>query len=145
MASLTSFSQNQIIDALFRGQPLGAPGTYYVALVTVNGDATAAGTEVVSGGYARSAITTSLAEWAGTQGAGTTAASSGTSGETSNNALIGFPAPTANWGTVVGVELWDAPTGGNRWAFGALPSSVVVNSGAPAPTFPASSLVFQIG
>lgn len=95
------------------------------------------------GSYARVAITSSLANWAGTQGAGTTTASSGSSGQTSNNNTITFPAPSANWGVVAMVGLYDASTTGNLLTWGAMTTPKTVNSGDPAPSFAAAALVYQ--
>lgn len=145
MAAWTDYAENKIVDAVFRGQPLNAPATFYVGLfTTADNDAGAARVEVSGGSYARVAITSSLANWAGTQGAGTTVASTGTTGTTSNNNSITFPAPTATWGSIVGLGLFDAPTGGNEWAYGALNTPKTVNSGDAAPAFLASTLSIQI-
>lgn len=145
MAAWTDYAENKIVDAVFRGQPLNAPATFYVALyTTADNDAGSTRVEVSGGSYARVAITSSLANWAGTQGAGTTVASTGTTGTTSNNNTLTFPTPTANWGTIVGMGLIDAATGGNEWAYGALSTPQTVNSGATAPTFPAAALSFQV-
>jgi hypothetical protein len=144
MASVTNYAQNKLIDALLRAQSLSAPATFYAALYTVAPTATSgSGTEVTGGAYARQAITSSLANWAGTQGAGTTVASTGTSGTTSNNAQIQFPVATASWGTVVDLALLDALTAGNMWMFGTLGSSLAVSTGGQ-PTFAAATLTFSI-
>lgn len=154
MPAWSDFAENKLIDFLFRGQALGitgasagagsGPTTLYVALFTVSPTDAGGGTEVTGGSYARVAVTSSLANWAGTQGAGTTAASSGTSGQTSNNNPVTFPSPTANWGTVVAVGVYDAATGGNLVAWGALTTGKTVNNGDAAPTFAAGALQFQI-
>jgi hypothetical protein len=145
MAAWTDYAENKIVDAVFRGQPLNAPATFYAALLTTaDNDAGTARVEVSGGSYARVAITSSLANWAGTQGAGTTVASTGASGTTSNNIAIQFPAPTANWGTVVGMSLFDAATGGNEWVYGALATPKTINSGDGAPSFTIGSLSIQI-
>lgn len=154
MTALTDTFENKLIDFLFRGQALGitgasaaagsGPTNLYVGLFTVNPTDGTAGTEVSGNAYARVAVASSLANWAGTQGAGTTAASSGTSGTTSNNGVITFPTPTpSGWGTVVGFGIFDASSGGNLLAFGALTTSKTINPGDPV-TFPAGSLTFQI-
>src|SRR5690606_21366039 len=98
MAAFSNYLENKIVDWLFRGQAYTPPSTIYVGLLTAAPDDTDGGTEVTGGSYARVAVTSSLTNWAGTQGAGTTAASSGTSGTTSNNSAITFPTPTASWG-----------------------------------------------
>lgn len=144
MSALTNYAENKIVDALLRGQALGAPATFYVALFTVDTSDAGGGTEVAGGGYARVAIACSLGNWAGTQAAGSTTASTGTGGTTSNNIVITYPAPTANWGQVTGWALFDAATGGNPWMYSALTTPKTVNNGDAAPSFPIGALTFQI-
>ena len=127
--ALTDFAENRIIDALFRGQALGAPATWWVALYTSACSDSAAGTEVTGGSYARASLGASLANWAGTQSAGSTTASSGTGGQTSNNTVINFATPTANWGVVTHIGLVDASTAGNVWVCVALGASRTIESG----------------
>jgi hypothetical protein len=136
--------QNALIDSLLRGQPLAAPATWYVALVTTLGNANAAGTEVSGSGYARASVSSSFSTWSGTQGGGSVLASSGTSGMVSNNGDIFFPAPTGDWGTVLGYELWDQPSGGNRWLSGKLSSSVSILNGSGARRFAAGALTISM-
>ena len=141
MAALSNYLENKLVDQIFRGQAYTFPTTTYLALYTVTPTATAgSGTEVTGGAYARVAVTGSLANWAGTQGAGTTVASSGTSGATSNNIVITFPAPTAAWGVVTGFSIMDALTAGNELFYGALTVSKTVNNGDSAPSFAAAAL-----
>lgn len=154
MAAMTDFLENKLIDFLFRGQALGitgasaaagsGPTSLYLALYTSNPTDSTAGTEVSGGSYARVAVSSTLANWAGTQAAASTSASSGTSGTTSNNGTITFPAPTANWGTITGFGILDASTGGNLLLYGALTTSKTVNNGDAAPSFAAAALTFQI-
>lgn len=144
MGALTNYFENKLLDLLLRGQSYTPPATLYIGLDTVVGDETGGGTEVSGGSYARVAVSASLAAWAGSQGTGTTAASSGTNGTTSNNAAITFPAPTANWGKVVGFRVWDSATGGNALIYQALTTEKTINSGDAAPVFNAGSLTIQI-
>lgn len=146
MSSLTNYAENKIIDALFRAQPLGAPATWYVGVMSDVADAEAGTlTEITGGGYARVAVTASLAAWAGTQAAGSTTASSGTNGTTSNNAAITFPPPTGNWSAqATHLALFDASSGGNAWAIGTLAAPKTVNNGDPAPSFSAAALTFAL-
>jgi hypothetical protein len=154
MSAWSDTAENKLIDWFFRAQAIGlngataaagtGPATLYVALLTAAPSDAGGGTEVSGGSYARVAVTSSLANWAGTQGAGTTTASSGTSGTTSNNNAITFPAPTANWGVVTHAAIYDASSGGNLVAWSALSASKTVNNGDAAPSFPAGSLTFQI-
>lgn len=142
--ALTNYAENKLTDALWRGQALGAPATWYVGLDTVACSETGGGTEVTGGSYARVGVAASLAAWAGTQSAGSTVASSGTGGATSNNGAISFPAPTANWGQVVSFRVWDASTGGNAWICQTLTTAKTINNGDAAPSFNAGSLTIQL-
>lgn len=147
-AATSNYFQNKTIDSFFRAQTPVTPATIYIELATSSATAQACGTEVSGGSYARQAVTSALANWAGTQGAGTTTASSnatGSSGTTSNNNAITFPAPTATWGTVVAFCGMDAPTGGNLLFYAPLTTPKTVNNGDAAPSFAAGALTFTIG
>lgn len=144
MAALSDYLENKIIDWLLRGQAFTAPATVYVGLYTATPSDSGGGTEVSGGSYARVSVSSSLSNWAGTQSAGSTTASTGTGGTTSNNAAVTFPAPTANWGTVTHVGIFDAASAGNLLAWGALTTSKTVNNGDAAPSFAAGSLQIQI-
>jgi hypothetical protein len=137
------------------------PGTYLAAVGEVITDGTAvfteqtaaldAGTyvEVTGGSYARVAVTASLANFAGTQGAASTVASTGTSGTTSNNVAITWPLPTAQWhptgGMIVGVVAFDASTAGNPWNWSMLNAPKSVNNSDPAPSIAAAAWTNTIG
>jgi hypothetical protein len=144
MAALSNHLENKVIDQLFRGQAYTFPTTLYVGLFTAAPSDTGGGTEVSGGSYARVSVTASLANWAGTQASGSTTASSGTSGTTSNNIAVTFPSPTANWGSVTHVGIFDAATAGNLLIHGALTIAKTVNNGDSGPTFQASALSFQL-
>lgn len=142
--AMTDYAENKVIDFLLRGQTLTPPTTFYYALYTTCPTDSAAGTEVSGGSYARVGVTSSLANWAGTQAAASTVASSGTSGTTSNNTVVTFAAPTANWGVVACWGLLDASTAGNLWIYSTLTTSKTINSGDSAPSFAAAAATFQI-
>lgn len=145
MAAMSDYLENKLIDYMFRGQAYTAPTTIYVGLLTTGtNDANTGQVEVSGGSYARVAVSSSLANWAGTQSAGSTTASSGTSGTTSNNNAIAFPAPTANWGVITSFGMYDAATGGNLLFYGNLSISKTVNNGDAAPTFAAAALSIQL-
>ena len=142
--ALTNYAENKITDALWRAQSLGAPASWHIGLDTVACTEAGGGTEVTGGSYARVGVAASLAAWAGTQSAGSTTASSGTGGTTSNNAAITFPAPTANWGQAVSFRVWDAASGGNAWLCQTLTTPKTINSGDAAPVFNPAALSLQI-
>lgn len=136
----SNYLANKLLDSLYRAVAFTPPTTYFVALFTTAPTSAGGGTEVTGGSYARVSLTASTTNISATNGATTTTnPSSGTSGAVSNNAVITFPTPTANWGTVVAMALYDASTSGNLIEFANLTSSQVVNSGNPA-SFPISSL-----
>lgn len=96
--SASDFLENKIIDHMLRNQAYTPPATIYLALFTVmpNEDGSG-GTEVSGGSYARQSFTLTAAS----------------GGATSNSADIVFPTATADWGTIVGVGIYDASTAGN--------------------------------
>ncbi len=144
MSALSDYLENKLIDFILRGQPFNPPATTYVALLVAAPSDAGGGMEAAGGGYVRVAIPGALASWAGTQAAGATVTSSGTSGTTSNNVAITFPAPTTNWGDVTHFGVYDAPSGGNLLFWGALTSSKYVSGGGAAPSFAPGQLNIQI-
>lgn len=154
MAAMTDFLENKIIDWLFRAQAIGitgasaaagtGPTALFIGLFTAVPTDALAGTEVAGGAYARISVTSALAGWAGTQAAASTLASSGATGTTSNNGVITFPAPTANWGIVTSFGIFDALTVGNLLVYGTLTVTKTINNGDAAPSFAAAALTFQI-
>jgi hypothetical protein len=142
--AMSDYLENKLVDALVRGQSYTMPTTVYVGLATSTGSDASCGTEVTGGSYARVAVVSNMTNWAGTQSAGSTSASSGTGGQISNNAAVTFPAPTANWGTVTEFCVFDAASGGNLLWRAALTVAKTINNGDAAPSFAIAALTFQI-
>ena len=94
--SFQDYGENKVIDAVLRGQAIGTPATWYIALYTDTCSDSASGTEVSTSGtaYARQAVTASLANWAGTQSAGSTSASGTERQDSSANSFF-----TSAWST----------------------------------------------
>ncbi|MET9150054.1 hypothetical protein ABZX82_02045 [Streptomyces griseoflavus] len=111
MANLTLTASNQALAWLFGLSATGPSGTLKVALVTASGTASAAGTEVAGGSYARQTLTVAAP----------------TGGATSNAAEILFAGMPAC--TVVGVEVWDSAGSPVRFWFGALAEARNVDAG----------------
>ena len=101
-----------------------------------------------TGAYARVPVTASLANFAGTQSAASTTASTGTGGQTSNNGAITFPTSTTAWAWAPalawGVAVYDAASGGNLWWWGPMTNAqnVGVNN---TVSFAAGQLTATIG
>ena len=154
MSALSDFAENKLIDWLLRGQAIGitgataasgtGPATTYVGLFTSALSDVGGGTEVSGGSYARVPVVSSLTAWAGTQAAASTTVSTGTNGTTSNNNVLAFNTPTASWGSITYVGIYDALTGGNLLIWCALTTSKTVNNGDAAPSFAAAALTFQL-
>lgn len=154
MSAQSDNFENRYMDWLFRAQALGlagstagagsGPAKLYISLKTAADSDAAQGAEVSGGSYARVEVVSSLANWAGTQGAGSTAASSGTSGTTSNNNAITFPTPSAAWGQVVGFGIHDSLTGGIELFYAPLAAPKTINNGDPAPSFAPGALTVQV-
>ena len=87
-------------------------GTLYLALYTSAPTASAAGTEVSGGSYARQVIAMGTAA----------------SGVKSQTGEVTFPTATAGWGTIVAWAICDAASGGNQIAFRSV-TPFTVNSG----------------
>ena len=140
----TNFAENKIVDAIFRGQALGVPATFHIGLMTADTADGTVLTEVAGGSYARVAITSSLANWSGTQGAGTNVASTGTTGQISNNIALNYPTPSANWGLVTHIAFFSAASGGDAWVAGALQTPRNCVSGVDV-SWLAGQLILTIG
>lgn len=113
---LSSAFANRVYDWLMRpGETVTRPSAIYAALLV-------SGTEVSGGSYARVNVTTSFG--APSAGVG------------SNTGAITFPSPTANWGTVNQVQLFDASSGGNALTVAkSLTTPRTINNGDAAPSF----------
>lgn len=131
MANASDYLEGQIRAHLFRTASWTKPTALYVGLFTVTPSDSGGGTEVTGGSYARVQRDPLDANW--------TAASS-TDGLTDNAAAITFPAPTANWGTIVAFGIFDASTAGNLLVWGPISPSKTVNSSDPAPEFAIGAL-----
>lgn len=120
----TDYLENALLDHVLRNTAYASPATIYVGLfTTMPADDGTGGVEVTGGSYARQSVTFSAAA----------------GGSTANSALVTFPTATAGWGTVLGIGLFDASTGGNLLYYGALTASKTVGIGDTI-SFAASAL-----
>ena len=131
MSRFTDYGENKIID-FFRGQGLTLPATWYIGALSASGDPSASLTELTWTGYARVPMPRNTDTWAGTQGAGTTVASTGSSHTTTNNIDIDFGVPGSTPGTTMrAIGLFDAAAGGNCWTTAQLTVFLTVTNGVP--------------
>jgi hypothetical protein len=136
MSSLTDFAENQLVDFEHRGQVPTLNANDEFELYTAAPGETGGGTLATYGSYASQLVARSLANFAGTQGAGTTVASSGSSGQTSNNNPIVFPAPTSGPQTLTHLG---RRNGGNLRQYMPLTAARTVNAGDASPTIAAGA------
>jgi hypothetical protein len=141
MSALSDYLENALIDHILRGRSFTAPSTLYWALFTSAPGDTGSGTEVTGNNYSRVSMTPSDTAFTATQG-GTSGASSGTGGTTSNGEVVQFPTPSGSWGTVIAVGIFDASSGGNLLIHGTLLGRTINTS--DDVKFPVGAFSFQI-
>jgi hypothetical protein len=122
MANLSTYAADKLLDHLLGRTAFTMP-TVYVALFTTN-PTEPAGT----GGVEVSATGTAYARLALGTGAGCVMGASASGSSTSGSAL-NWSQATADWGTITGVGLYDAATGGNLLDSGPLAANKVVSNG----------------
>jgi len=110
--SFSNYLENKVLDHVFGGVAYTAPATLYVGLFTSSPGETGSGTEVSGGSYARQTIAFTV-----------------TGSQASNTAAVEFPTATASWGTITFAAIYDALSGGNLLAYGALTTSKTIDSG----------------
>ena len=113
MSLSNSFETSTLTWLLTTGSPSPArPTDWYLALYPVAPTDTGGGTEVSGTAYVRKAATFTVS--------GNTA---------SNNAAVEWPTAGGSWGTVVAVGVFDALSGGNLIAYGALTTNKTIDTG----------------
>lgn len=110
--SFSNYLENKVLGHVFGGTAYTAPTTLYVGLFTSDPGEAGAGTEVSGGSYARQTITFTV-----------------TGSQASSSAAVEFPTATASWGTITYAAVYDAVSGGNLLASGALTTSKTIDSG----------------
>jgi hypothetical protein len=119
MGSFSDYWENEILDHIF-GKGSYSPPTIYVALSTADPTDDGSGIAEPSGnGYAR--VQTQASDW-----------NAASAGSLYNANDIMFPEATGNWGTISHFALFDAASGGNMLAHGALSESKSVGAGDTA-------------
>jgi len=130
MGSFSNYWENKILDHIFGKASYTSP-TIYVGLSTADPLDDASGlAEPTGNGYAR--VQTAASDWNAASG-----------GAISNVNAITFPEATGNWGTITHFSLFDAATGGNMCAHGALSTSKTIGSGDTAK-FAANDLTVSL-
>ncbi len=130
----SDFLEVELIKHLFRTGSYTKPTVLGIALFIGDPlDTGAGGAEVSTSGtnYVRIDRPPLDANWDAT---------SGTDGQTANTAAITFGAPSANWGTVTHIGIFDAISGGNLLYSETLTADRLIESGDAAPLFAIGAL-----
>lgn len=124
--NFTDYLESAIVNHFFRATSTTAPAAVYAGLFTAAPSEAGGGTEVSTSGtaYARQAVSF---------------ASPSPAGVIASSAAVNFPVPTASWGTITHVGIFDAVSGGNLLAFEALSSSIAIGTGQQ-PTFASGAI-----
>jgi hypothetical protein len=138
MSQMTDIAENDFIDVYIRNQASGKPTSWNIRLYTAATGETGGGTVASYTNYADVSVAASLANFAGTQGAGTTTASTGTGGVTSNNNVLTFGTAAGSGPQTLTHFAWCNAT--TPWYYGALTTSRTINNGDVAPSFAAAAL-----
>ncbi len=111
----SKYLRNKLTDVK-RGTPYSWPASLEWRLLTVAPNSADAATELAAVDYTPITIAENSTLWSATQGAGTTAASTGTSGESSNNADIEFSAAiSTDWLAIVAIGAYDGSDNLIEW------------------------------
>jgi hypothetical protein len=125
LGALTATLDNKLVDHVNLTASYTPTSPLKLRLMTANGSASAAGTEVTGGSY-------------GSQTIAFDAASGGSAGNDADITFSGMPACT-----VVGLEIWDSAGTPVRLWWGPLSTSKTVSAG-DAVSFPSGSVIVSL-
>lgn len=117
----STYLERKWLDLILSNTAYSIPAAVYIGLWTVTPNAGGTGTEVTGGSYARLSVTNNNTNWP--------AATGSNPASKSNGVDFTFATPTAGWGTITGVSIHDAVSGGNMLYYGDLTTPKTVNSG----------------
>lgn len=114
MAVLGATFRDELMKAVFNGQPFTFPENFYLALFLSDPTPDLTGIEVSGQPYQRLQITSFTMP---------------VNGEVSNASMLAFPVADEDWGTITHYGIFDAQTGGKLIAFGAFDIAKVIFRG----------------
>jgi len=114
--SFSNYLETHLLDQIVGKTDYTMPTAYVALFIGDPTDAGTGGAEVSGGNYAR--VSTAGTDW-----------NAAASGSISNAEDITFPEATADWGEIDYFAIYDASSGGNLLASGALDTSKTVSSG----------------
>lgn len=115
---ITYTQANKLLDYNFGSTAYTLPENYYIALSTTAIQADGTGcTEPSGNSYARVQVPNNKTQFSVSQ-----------NGILKNLEQIQFPESTGNWGTIINIAIFDAPTDGNLLYYDSLTESRTVES-----------------
>lgn len=122
MASFSNYTEDKVLNNIFRGEAFSAPNLHIALFTSSAGLETntrSAQVEIptTDTGYARVAVP---------QYTGFTAS---TSGQSTNAVVFEFPVATLDWGTITHIGIMDAETAGNVIMWGSIQNARPIYSG----------------
>lgn len=127
MTDFSDYSEDKILNVLFRGASHTGAGTLYLALFTAAPTDAGGGTECSYSGYARQTI----------------AFGAPSGGAIANTGTSTFPAAAGSTQTVVAFAVFDASTSGNMLIWKTLSSSIAYAVG-DIPIFQPGGVTFTV-
>lgn len=109
--SFSNHLETLVLQWAFTTGSATRPTQWHVALYTAAPSDTGGGTEISGNGYARNAATFNVS-----------------GNEASNASTEEWAAATGSWGTITHAAVFDAATGGNMIAYGALPQAKTIGT-----------------
>lgn len=125
--SFTNYSEQKMLEHIFRGIDFTPPSAVYLGLYTSAPSDIGGGAEVSGSPYARQAVTFGALS----------------SQQTKNTTQLTYPVATTSWGTITHGALSDASAAGNMLAYAAFAAPKTVSTGGQFYV-PANNAVFTV-
>lgn len=127
------YLDNIINDYKYGNQAIVSIPTRYLGLFTTMPTPAGGQVEVSGGSYARVTVTNNLTNFPASA-----------LGSKRNATAFTFPAPTADWGIVLGAGWFDAISGGNLLDYGLFGTPISILNGDPAFVIAISGGLFKV-
>lgn len=116
--SLSNYLEVKMLGHAFGRVPFSPPATLYLAALTALPDDFGGGSEPTAADYARLALSNDEFSWsAPASGLGPTMVS--------NINTLAWNTAVDSWGSIIGLAIYDAPTGGNLLCYTSAPAQTV--------------------
>jgi len=126
MGSFADYTENKVLELIVGKTAFSTPTAYIAASTADPTDAGSGIAEPIGNGYAR--VSTSGIDW-----------NNASNGSITNANSFSFPEATGSWGTITHLAIYDAASGGNMLAHGALDLAQTIAAGevlrVPAGSF----------